>query len=66
MLDLGIIVNVVVGIFAYKSIIALIEFVCLKTLATLLGKQIQGSTRKERIDRAIKMADEELKKTTLN
>lgn len=66
MLDLGIIANVIVGIFAYKSIIALIEFACLKTIAILLGKQIQGSTRKERVERAIKLAEEELKKTELN
>ena len=66
MLDSGLIVNVVVGIFAYKGIVAITEFTCLKLLATLLGKQISGKTRQERINRAIKLADEELKKTELN
>ena len=66
MLDTGLIINVVVGIFAYKGIVAIIEFTLLKLLAILLGKQIKGSTRKERTEQAIKLAKEELKKTELN
>ena len=66
MLDTNLIINVMLGVFAYKSVGALIEFACLKLLAALLGKQISGRTRQQRIDRAIKLADEELKKTELN
>ena len=66
MLDLGLIVNVVIGVAVYKIIIATIEFACIKTLEKLLFKQIKATTRKERIDKAIKLADEELKKTQLN
>lgn len=66
MLNLGIIVNVVVGILVYKSVIALVEFFCLKLVSTFLSKKITGRTRKERIDRAIKIAEEELKRTELN
>ncbi len=66
MLNLGLVINVMVGVFAYKAAVALIEFTCLKLLATLLGKQIQGKCRQERIDNAIKLADEELKKAALN
>lgn len=66
MLETGIILNVVVAIFVYKGIVAIIEFTCLKLLAFLLGKQISGKTRSERRQKAIDLANDELRKTELN
>ena len=66
MLDLEIVIDVVVGIFIFKSIIAILEFTCLKVMAKFLSKQIKGKTRQERINEAIRLAEEELKKTGLN
>lgn len=48
MLDLNLIGNVMVGIFAYKAIIGLIEISCLKILAILLGKKFKDVDRKSR------------------
>lgn len=39
MLDSELIINVMVGIFTYKAIIGLIEFTCIRLLATMLGKE---------------------------
>lgn len=66
MVDLGLIINVILAIAIYKASIAAIEFACIRLLAILIGKQVSGRNRQERIDRAIRLADEELKKTTLN
>lgn len=66
MLETNLLINVVVGIAVYKGIIAIIEFTCLRLLAMFLGKQISGNTRKQKIDMALKLAEEELKRTELN
>ena len=66
MLDSNLIVNVVVGIAVYKCIIALLEFTCLKLLSALIGQQIKGNSRRERVKRAIRLVDDEIQKTELN
>lgn len=54
MLDLELIVNVVVGIFVYKSIGAIIEFSLLKILATLIGSKVNKQNYKEKSEEFLK------------
>lgn len=54
MLDLELIVNVVAGIFVYKSIGAIIEFSLLKILATLIGSKVNKQNYKEKSEEFLK------------
>ena len=54
MLDLGLIINVVVGIFIYKSIGAIIEFSLLKILAMLIGSKVNRHNYKEKDEEFLK------------
>ncbi len=59
MLDLDLIVNVMIGIFAYKAIIGLIEITCIRILAMLLGKKFKEVDRKNRYHHLDKMYKEQ-------
>ena len=61
MLDQELIINVVVGILAYKGCIALIEFFCIRILSIFLDKKITGTRRKQRVEDAIRLANEKLR-----
>lgn len=54
MLDLELIVNVVAGIFVYKSIGAIIEFSLLKILATFIGSKVNKQNYKEKSEEFLK------------
>lgn len=54
MLDLELIVNVVAGIFVYKSIGAIIEFSLLKILAMLIGSKVNKQNYKEKCEEFLK------------
>ncbi len=54
MLDLELIVNVVAGIFVYKSIGAIIEFSLLKILAILIGSKVNKQNYEEKGEEFLK------------
>lgn len=54
MLDLELIVNIVVGIYVYKSIGAIIEFSLLKILAMLIGSKVNRRNYKEKGEEFLK------------
>lgn len=54
MLDLELIVNVVVGIFVYKSISAIIEFSLLKIMASLIASKVNKNNYKEKCEEFLK------------
>ena len=54
MLDLGLIINVFLGILFYKATIAVAELVCLKLLSIFLGREISRQNYQKECDKELR------------